>query len=208
MSSNQDFARYLHLRRDFLCRTNAEIENKLSDDSMQLVRQLDDGNVPEEDPRLAEAFFHIDCVVRSTFRYTMLVGVCSFLEEAMKEMSRRIVTDYEDRLKQQQKKKKGNWLHHHVAILVNAGLDTSAIQLVIDTFHALITIRNSIVHAWGKVSRERRPEKLTACIDQIETADVSKDGYILLGDQVVPGALVASRQISNHILTTMLNARM
>jgi len=201
---NQAFAQYLHLRCEYLSRTNAEIENKLSDDRLKICRQISVGELPKQNPLVGRAFFRIECIVGNTFRYTMLAGICSFLEEAVKEMSRRVVPEYERKLK----KKEGNFLRRHIDVLCDAGLDVASIQTEIDKFHALITLRNSIVHAWGKVSAGRCPEQLRACIATIETAEESKDGFVYLGDQVIPEAICSAEEIADHILTTMLNATM
>jgi hypothetical protein len=204
MSGDKAFADYLYRRCEYLTRTNAEIEEMLSDDRMEICRQISVGELSKQDPLVGQAFFRIDCIVGNTFRYTMLAGVCSFLEEALKEMSRRVVPDYKQKLNE----KRGNFLSRHIAILSDAGLNAAPIQGSIDRFHAMITVRNSIVHAWGKLSAVGNPKRLRESLDMIESAEVSKDGFVVLGDEVIPEAVNSAEEIADHILTTMLNVTM
>lgn len=204
MSDNQGFADYLYRRCDYLTRTNGEIETKLSDDELDIVLRLNTGELSPDDPDVGRAFFHIDCVVANTFRYTMLAGVCSFLEEALKEICRRVVSDYDRELK----KKRGNFLRKHVSLLTGVGLNKAPIQASINKFNAMIAVRNSIIHAWGRLPEGESKKRLERNLKMIETAEVSKDGFIVLGDQVIAEAINTAEEIADHILTTMLDATM
>lgn len=136
----------------------------------------------------------------------MLVGVCSLLEEAMKAIAALLARDYEAKLRAE---KKGNWLHRHIRVLSRSvNVDLAGVQTELDRFHKLITLRNCIVHAWGKVAAVRKPAAVRAAAQAIETAEVSEDGYLFLGDQVVVEAIIAAENIADHILKSQLQVSM
>lgn len=199
--AKRDLANYLNRRLDYLGKCETEIENKLWRDERQLLRKVEEGVCREDDPALGSFLFHIDCIVGNTFRYTMLVGVCSFLEEAMKEITKRRVKDYDALIKAQ---RSGNWLRKHVRILCNgAGLDLVPLRGDLQKFHDLITLRNCIVHSWGKLAGARSPNAVKMAAQRIPTAEISLDGYLFFGDQVVPEAITAARRITRHILSVV-----
>ena len=136
----------------------------------------------------------------------MLVGVCSFLEEAIKGITKRLVADYDARLKAQ---KDGNWLHRHLQVLSDCvGLDIVPFESEVSVFDDLITLRNCIVHAWGKLAESHDPRAVQAASERTESAEVSKDGYLVLGDQVIPGAIIAAEKIADGMLASKLRVSM
>jgi hypothetical protein len=201
-----DLGEYLHRRLQYLDRCNAEIESKLSDDERNLCGKIDDGAYSKNDPSVGQIIFHLEYVVGNTFRYTMLVGVCSFLEEAIKAISKRLVADYEAKIKAP---RKGTWLWKHICVLSGCvSLDLAPIQSDLDTFQDLITLRNCVVHAWGRIAEANDPDAVKAAAERIETAAVSADGFLIFGDQVVPDAIIAAENIAEHVLTSKLQTSM
>jgi hypothetical protein len=191
-------ADYLHRRLERLAQCNAEIESNLSDDKQDLCLQVDDGGITANDPAIGRVFFQIEYVFGNTIRYTMLVGVCSFLEEALKAIARLRVANYEAALAEQ---KHGNWLKKHIHLLSKSiVLDLSSIQGDLDKYAALIVLRNCVVHAWGKVSESQNPGRIEAAVLAIESAEITKDGYLFFGDQVVIEAIIAAENISDALL--------
>jgi len=200
--ANRKLACYLKHRLQCLDDCRIEIESKLYDDERALIDKVDEGEYKATDPDVSRMLFHIGFVVANTIRYTMLVGVCTFLEEALKAVTKRRVPDYEARLRAQ---KKGNWLHKNIALLAaSCHLDTRAYGAQLNKFHDMITIRNCIVHAWGNVSEARDPAALKAAVARTESASISEDGYVLLGDQVLAEAICAAEQIADRVLTSEL----
>jgi len=203
---DHDLGDYLYRRLQDLERCNIEIETKLADDERDHCRRIDEGQYSKNDPAVGQIIFHLEYVVRSTFRYTMLVGVCSFLEEAMKAIAKRVLPDYEARIKA---RKKGNWLQEHIRNLSNSVvLNVAPIQSDLDKFHHLITLRNCVTHAWGKVAECNDPDAVKAAAKRIETAEISRDGYLVFGDQVVPEAISSAENIAESILTSKLQESM
>lgn len=201
--ANVDLAKYLRRRLQYLEQCNAEIEGKLSEDKLDLCRQIDEGVYSKHDPAIGKVIFHLEFIVGNTFRYTMLVGLCSFLEEALKEITERLVDDYQVKINAEER---GNWLKKHISVLsTQAGVNMVAIQSDLDTFDNLIALRNCIVHAWGNVNKARNPTAVREAAKRIETAEISKDSFLVLGDQVVPEAIIAAENIVDSILTSRLN---
>lgn len=194
-------ADYLHRRLDYLRKCDTYMEKKLFSDDMQVRRKVQEGVCREDDPAVGSFFFYIDYIVGNTFRYTMLVAVCSFLEEAMREITKRHVKDYDALIKAQ---RSGNWLRKHVRILCDgAGLDIEPLRSDLDKFYDLITLRNCIVHCWGKLAEAIEPSEVKIAAERIPTAEISANGYLVFGDQVFPEAITASRRIAQHILSAV-----
>jgi hypothetical protein len=204
--ANRDLADYLHRRLEYLraCKTN--IENRLRADEMDLRQKIDDGVYSKNDPAIGKTIFHLEYVVGNTFRYTMLIGVCSFVEEAMKAIGTRLLPDYDARITAG---KRENWLRKHIRVLSDAvGLDSAPIKSHVGKFYDIITLRNCIVHAWGKLAKTRNPQTVKAAIKRLEGADVSTDGYLLLHDEVVSEAIETAEDILESILQSTLHVSM
>jgi hypothetical protein len=202
--ANQRLAAYLKRRLENLQSYGAEIESRLQDDKQDLLKGIDEGRYAKEDPQLGKAFFHIEFVLGVTFRYTLLVGICSFLEEAIKTISSRIMSDYESKLKGQ---KRGSWLEKHIAVL-GVHLPQS-VRAQVECFGRLITLRNCIVHAWGKISACRNPNAVKKALQAIEeqTASmnleigcITRDGYLYLAPDIVPHAIIAAEEIVDALV--------
>lgn len=199
-------ADYLHRRLKYLESCNAHIENKLADDQADLCLKIDEGEYSKDDAAVGQMIFDLEYVVANTVRYTMLVGVCSFLEEALKAITKRLVPDYSAKLEAE---KRGNWLRKHIRILsTSVGLDAEPLNANLDKFHDLIILRNCIVHAWGKVTEARDPNAVETAAKRIETAEISKDRYLVLGDQVIPAAINTAERIAEAVLTRKLGVSM
>ncbi len=189
---------YFRRRFDHLARCNAEIESKLRDDEADLCRRIDSGEFDKSDPAVGRMIHHIEYVVGNTFRYTMLVGACSFLEEAVKAITKVLVSDYDARIKAL--KRKDNWLRIHVRVLSESGaFDPGAIRNDLYKFHDLIALRNCIVHSWGNVAKTRHPAAVERAVERIKPADVSRDGYLLFESDLVPEALCTAEDIVDAI---------
>jgi hypothetical protein len=199
---NNELAQYLHKRLQYLEGCNAEFNSHLDDKRLELARNLDDGTYRKDDPEIGRILHHLNWVLANSFRYTMLVALCSFLEEAIKEITKRLVSDYDARMAAEI----GNWLARHTRLLAEVrGLDLDPIDKDLKTFHDLIALRNCVVHHWGKVAAARDPCAVEGVANRVETADISRDGFLYLGDQVLPEAISAAENIADHILGSQLN---
>jgi hypothetical protein len=202
-SQAHNLADYLHRRLQYLESCYNEIENKLTDDELDLCRNIDEGKYDKNDPGVGKIIFHLEYVVGNTFRYTMLVGICSFLEEAIKTITKYLVPNYEASLKDQ---KKGNWLRKHICLLCDfVGFNAVEIQSDLDKFHDLITLRNCIIHSWGKLTEDPNADSIRRAAQQIESVEISKNNFLMFSDPVVPEAIITAEKIADYILTACMN---
>lgn len=194
---NQELAQYLHKRLEYLEECTSAFNSHLDEGEQELQRKIKQGIVQADDSVVGEIRFHHRYVLANTFRYTMLVGLCSFLEEAIKKITQRIVSNYETNIKAV---KKGNWLQRHRLVLAkHSGVDLGPIIEDMSTFQYLITMRNCVVHAWGKVEGARDPKAVKEAVAQIDTVEVTANGFLYFGDQVLPAAVIAAERIADHI---------
>ena len=186
---------YLTKRREFLEECNSEIENKLEEDRQEICQQVNFGEISIEDPMLAKSFSQIDNVVGNTFRYPMLIAICSFLEESLKLISEQLVPHYKTKLKEE----RGNWLKKHLNLLkAYPAVDFMPVQTKLDIFNDIIVIRNSITHAWGADASS--DPKIVKIVSQREWVKFYEDGFLCLDDQAVPDAIIVATDIIEHIL--------
>jgi hypothetical protein len=129
----------------------------------------------------------------------MFVGVCSFLEEALKEVTKLLVSDYGEKIKKEQGKK-GNWMEKHVRVLTAVGINFSPIQAELKTFDRCITLRNCLVHDSGKVAEAKDADAVRTAVQHVDTAEISADGYLFFGDLVCITAMWTADVIVRHLL--------
>lgn len=202
----KDLGVYLRLRLEHLYACFADFEDHIDEKKLDLCSRVDKGEFSRNDPQVGQIVHHLQCVLANTFRYTLLGGVCSFLEEAMKEVSKRLVADYSRCLKATAD---GNWLKRHIQVLrEQASLNTVPLEADLAKFHDLICLRNCIVHSWGKVAEARNPKAVEDAAGRIETASISKDGYLFFGDQVIPEGILSAENIADEILMAKLGTSM
>ena len=192
---------YLRKRLEYLEQFNAHFESHLSDEKQNLCMKVSDGELDQNNSEIGKIVHHLDFVLGNTHRYTLLVGICSFLEESMKEITKRLITDYAAQID----KEKGNWLRRHIRVLnKSTGIDDFKLHDDLKTFHDLICLRNCIVHSWGNIKEAKSPDEVRAALKGVESASETKDGYLFLGDQVIPAAIIAAENIVDAIMTSKL----
>lgn len=191
------YSDYLQKRFDYLRTCDAYIENKLEDAKQELVRRVNEGELKTQEPLFKQDLFEIE-VVTEIFRYSMLVAACTFLEESIRFITRQLIADYEARLKDT---KRGSWLSKHFELLASCvDLDVKSIERQKIIFEDVILVRNTIAHAWGRVDASKSPQKMRAVVSRHDWANISNDGFLVLGDQAVPDAMLAAVEIIENIL--------
>ena len=197
--AQQEFVDYLKKRWEDLRASYAYMSHKLEEDKRQWLDLVDAGKRSKADAN--RALLHAEHVVSRTIRYVMLTAYCTFLEETAREFAgRAFPSDFEDRAQ----KKKGSQFIRYVKVLLDAGFDTKPIRDDLKNFNALITLRNCVVHAWGKLSRARNPTEVTQAIAVVESAGVYKDGFLYFGDVVLAEAIFAAENIGNAMIDQLL----
>lgn len=199
VSSAKQIREYLKTRIDFLEACDTEIENKISNDLDSAVNL----NLSDED--FTRCFFHLEHAVGCTFRYCMLIAVCSFLEEAHEAICQHSVAGYESK---RGSSGKGSWLDRHRRMFVEHSiLCIDEVCEQYDLMKDFVVIRNSLVHTWGNINKSKNSARLRQIIqNRGELLEEYGDGYLHLGDQVFPVAIEASERIVNHLSKHLLHA--
>jgi hypothetical protein len=183
---------YLRTRHEYLSKCRIHIENTLSDESREFIDSEDDEDT------VNRFLLHIDGVVAITFRYSMLISACSYLEEALKLLCRDSISDYRSKLKAI---KEGSWLSRHRSLLEDEpSVDIVGVEEHWDTMADFVLIRNCITHGWGNVNECRNSKRVQEIAAREDMYAVSKDGYLLLNNEAVTCALLASKQIVGKLV--------
>jgi hypothetical protein len=191
------YSDYLQKRWEYLRTCDIYVEDKLEEDKQKLVQKVNENELKSHGSAFRNHLDEIN-IVADTFRYSMLVAVCTFLEESIKFITRQLIKDYKSKLKIT---KQGSWLSKHLELLAScAGLEIKSIESQKILFNNVILIRNTIAHAWGKVEASKSPKKLRDIISQYDWININDEGFIILDDQTIPNALVAALEIIEHIL--------
>ena len=202
---------YLRRRLGHLRSCHVLVEERIYDDIMAHAEKSKGHK--DADSAMNRLMHHLIYGLGNTFRYTLLIGVCSFLEESVKAIAKELIPDDKKRAKTMEKKN-GNWLQKHIHLLATLALDPTPFQGDLDGFNDLITVRNCITHSWGKVAKSRNPKETTDAVQRIKTAgkkenihdhaDLSKDGYVILGDRIIPHSVWLAECIVDALFTAML----
>jgi hypothetical protein len=199
-------AKYLKERLRRLGACNSEIENRLKCDEIEFINSCGD------DGAAVTYLSHIEDVVANTFRYSMLIAACTFLEEAVKAICGLSVTGYE---KMAARSGRGTWLEKHRRLLAaEPSVDLAAIADELARMEEFIQVRNCIVHAWGNVQRCRNSqalERIVECVGKSAEEDdtlphfaLSADGFICVEDDAVAKAIWASGAIVERLLQDLV----
>jgi hypothetical protein len=192
-----NYADYCQIRMDRLCETDTYVTLKLEEDRDRLCRQVDSRRLDQQSPLPRESLCDM-AMVTLTLRYAMLMAACTFLEETVRFLSKKLIGNYKADLRAQ---KHGSWLHRHLQVLNSrCDLDLAPIGQEKALFEDIIQIRNAIAHAWGKIDACKNARQIHAITSQYDWLRINSEGYIDLRNQAVPEALVAATDIVEHIL--------
>lgn len=224
MSPTKTFYRELHRyalwRIEQLFHCHCEVEKKVSDDKYAALAKDHEERLAgaAANPSLGRLLHHLEYTLGNTFRYTLIIGVCSVLEESVKAIAEEQFPDEAyRRITLNAKSQKGrNWLQKHIYLFAtlpgfkaNDLLGSEA-----ERFSDIITLRNCIGHSWGNVDKDEHPEQVTAAVQRIQIrarqensylADIS-NGYIVLGENMVSDAINLAERVIEEICCAMLGA--
>jgi hypothetical protein len=204
-------ASYLKKRLEYLRVCNSEVENHLLNDA-EMVDSIQEGDAGQT---LAKQLLRIGSIVGNTFRYSMVVALCTFLEEAVKLICETGLADYNARL---QGVRKGNWLTKHRQILADLPTaDLPGVQMELDTMEEFIEVRNCVAHAWGNAARCRNKKRIAEIVQRHHDSKdgrgimggmpyfgMSSDGFVVVEDNAAGAAIVASSEIVDGLLKGIL----
>lgn len=140
----------------------------------------------------------------SLLREGLLIRICSFVEYTMRELCTLLIPEYEDKYA---KRKKSNWLEKNLALLKSTGI-TGIDPQDVSFFCDFITLRNYLVHSGGRIDRCGNPKKVRDTVERLQELGenqntsiigVTKNGYALLGEDILPEVFVRGEEIIRGI---------
>jgi hypothetical protein len=202
-----ELAKYLKERLKRIEDCYRDIENKVMDDETTLMHGVD--TITEME--FSTAYRHINFSIRNTFRYVMLVAVCSFVEEALVRIAKQLDRDYSAHI---QESDRTNRAKAHLDLLSeHAGLELKPIAPQLPVFKNMIILRNCVVHAWGNVAEDRNRVQVREAVAGLTEAAakgnqdfvrITEDDYLYFGDHIVVEAILKAESIINHVLKSLL----
>lgn len=190
----KELVTYLNGRFKYLRECSTSVEGFFDEEYKRYAPQ----SKPNESTHEIRRALHDIVVNMTTFRYCFLIAVCSFVEDSLKKLGELVVPDYNQKIKNDHPH--DGWFKKHIRLLKSTEIDVTPIDEQINLFEDIIIVRNAIVHQWGKVETSRNKGKLETIIGKYDWIEKKADGYIFLNDSTVPTALVAAREIAQHIL--------
>jgi len=199
------------LRRIKIC--NCDIESKIGEDEGKCREALNKGKISKAD--LAKASQHIEFAVAQTFRYAMLVAVCSFVEEALVRIAKHADEDYGGHIKEIHLWE--NRAKAHLDLLRDhCGLNYDPIESQCERFHKMIILRNCVVHAWGNVAEDTRRRKVEKAVRKLDKwgqektfclAKILDDDYLYIGGDMITTAILKAEEIVGYVCESVLEEK-
>lgn len=197
-----ELRKYFDAREQQLFDCFAGLDNHLDDQIQEIINPTDGSTFDPKDAIAAENIWRIR-LSANTFRYSMLVAVCTFHEEVMVAIAKLAVVDYATKLKAL----KGNWIVRHTSLLTSeCGIDFATVSQVIEKMEDLWTIRNCVVHAWGNASKVFDRPKLQAAVERINKVTIpcvefTQDDELYFHEHdIVSIALTTGDDVVHHLL--------
>jgi hypothetical protein len=198
-----DIEKYIRWRDDQIQHCRVLIEEQMKMDKIDLLTKAN------EQPNIetGKLWYHLEHTLGNTFRYTLLLGVCSTLEETLKSIAEKIFPDKEEGKRQLRQAEKEirqeigyqNWLRSYTRMICKRLqiIETERFETDVSQFSDIITIRNCIIHSWGKIEASEFINQTRQTVERLaeigkeqncDMVDISRDGYLALGDKIVAHA--------------------
>src|SRR5262249_14500943 len=120
--TNRELAQYLRNRLQFLVDINHRFEEQIRKDKQELIDRTTDM------ARVGTAIYYLDCGLGRTFRYMILIGVCSFVEESLKAIAAWLVPNDDERRKTLAEPRQGGEVEKYLYLLQRKGFDSESCQ--------------------------------------------------------------------------------
>jgi len=185
-----------------------EFLEKIDQESSKIHKAISDSNNKQDRKQYIEYLNEVDIRYRFTLYSSMLITFCSLAEHFVTEITKEIVPKYESEIK----KERGDWLTKNLELIKkvkkNLDIDANDIRL----FSCYIKIRNCIVHNRGVISNSKNRKKLEIAINEIVQygkqgnyclLELTKDGHLLLGCDLVGDVVSKSEDVLGKILETV-----
>jgi uncharacterized protein YutE (UPF0331/DUF86 family) len=201
---NENKWKYFQKRLELTWDLYLEFLKKINQESWKIRQAISVSNNKQDQKQNLEDLNEVDVHYKNTLYGSMLIMFCSLTEHLIKEIAKEIVKEYENKIK----KEKGDWLIKNLNLIKktkNLGVDENEIRLL----SCYIKIRNCVVHDGGIISNSKNPEELKTAIEEIQEyskrgnynlLELTNDGCLLLGDNLVSEVVVKSEELIEKIL--------
>jgi hypothetical protein len=196
------------------------MERKIEEDKVALLKRRDEG---ASDASIGRFWHHLEITLANTFRYTLLSGVCAVVQECVNAITENLVPDEKEREKAKNKAASAvkatngwtNWLQTGVGLIsADAKISrTPNFESDVEQFTDIITLRNCISHAWGKIASADYPDQVRKAVERLGLVEVrertdlsriSSDGYLVLGRDMVSHSICPAVEIVDFLCTAMV----
>jgi hypothetical protein len=202
--SDKALITYMSRRLQFLKDCKYEIERKFQEVNNEIIYEPKELN-NESQSKIFNSLFERERRIVAPFRYTMLVGVYSFVEEAIELITKRKVTDYQNLIKEKKYQRKSG-IKKPISILRDQQIiQENDFQSHLQPIYDFNSVRNCIVHSWGCINAldESKKETLERAIERINSSNSDKEEiiyckkveFLLFSDQVLPTAILAAERL-------------
>ncbi len=200
-AQREQLIQYYNRRREALEFCSARFHHAVEDEKQEIIDSVNEGRLSLENPEVQRAIGKLNGPIASTSRNCLLIAVCSLLEDVLRRAGNLALKDYDSIFKKDKNDHREDFLRTHRRILeAEAGIHFEPVADYVGALERAVLIRNSVVHAWGKVETSTHPEILRKTLDEIKWADETQDGYICLYDDAVPEVMWAAEQVIEWVL--------
>jgi hypothetical protein len=203
MANVRELIKYLFQKLDSLSQADISFDSSLQDE----IGDLANSTLPEQE--VGRIYHHLERIIGNLFRQGMLLMVCSCLEEAMDLIGETWISDYNTRFNKQIK---GSWFKKRRTLFEEAGVSFTAVEEDCARIDDLLEVRNCIVHAGGKTEKYRYKARLEEAVarlkkrdekENLNSVEITPDGFLYLGGNVVATAILASEEIVEQCLESI-----
>lgn len=191
---------YYHRRRDALDFCGATFHHAIEDETQEIMDLINKGRRSADDPEIQQALGTLSGPIASTLRNCLFIAVCCFLDDLLRRAGNLILNDYDAMFRKNKQEHRDNFLKTHLRILeTRVGMKFQPLHNQIAQLDYAVSVRNALVHAWGKVETSTNPDRLREVLGALTWAVESGDGYIALSDQAYPDTMHATMDLVEYV---------
>lgn len=157
---------YFRKREELLFDCSSSVESHLSADEQHILNPKEATQFDVTNEICRNKLRRVE-LQQNTFRYVMLVAMCSFQEELVREICKLATPDYKQKLM----KGRVSWIVKHGPILQSeCGIDLTQEGNLFQRMDDHRIVRNFVVHSWGigKYARDAKDRaELQGAVDRI-----------------------------------------
>lgn len=205
--SVDELLNYLAIRSQDLSNCNADVENGLWSANESLIQRMNDPEDEAERVAVSSQMHENEKRTARTFRYMLLVSICSYVEESIKQITALRIPDFAGRLP-----KKGSQVDRYLTLFETDALVSNEVkQSLSDALTNLIWLRNCVVHAWGCVPAYRFPDEIRQTVDRINAnkspslVEIDSRDYLWFRQDLNSHAICAADRVIDVLMDASFN---